>query len=647
MSDRGRITAFLSCVLLLAIVGVATSRFVASSMLRTDAQNTVIEWVKTLRQSTDELPALLVGVQPSAQGQEVLHRSVLVGEVYRFRLWSMHGDLLYADERIPTVEHFDSPMTCCNELILRRLRSGLPFTRLVSNVTREEVRDFADVMVPMRDDSGQVVAILEVFFSEEVDLPFYQRYFLLSEAVMGLVVLLAGGVPVWGIYRRMKAHREAEARALYLANHDSLTGVANRARLAESARVVLSWSRRNQQRAAVLLLDLDRFKEINDGFGHAAGDKLLQQFSRRIVTAVRTEDLVARLGGDEFVILQVGIDKPSDAADLAERLLAVLAQPYEIGGAKLSCHSSIGVAITPDDATEWDALLSCADAALYKAKAEGRNTVCYYKAGMDAILHRRRRIEGDLRRALQNELFELAYQPIYSFHDQDLLGFEALLRWPSTWPPLSPDDFIPVAEECGLILPIGAWVLNAACQTAASWALPLKVSVNLSPAQFRQGNIVATVESALLRSGLPAGQLELEVTESLWLQNTDAVLEQLDALRAMGVTIALDDFGIGYSSLSYLWKFSFDRVKIDRSFVMEMEQDAKAAAIVHSIVSLGRSLNLTVTAEGVENRAQANALSAAGCDQVQGYYFSRPLSTSAANELVLRSRHESEPPKAG
>jgi predicted signal transduction protein with EAL and GGDEF domain len=344
--------------------------------------------------------------------------------------------------------------------------------------------------------------------------------------------------------------------------------------------------------------------------------------------------MVARLGGDEFVVLQVGMVQPSGATSLANRLMKILSEPYSVGGSHVACRASIGVAIAPTDAQDWDQLLTCADAALYKAKAEGRDNVCFFEEGMDAIFRERRRLETDLRRALATNSFQLAYQPLFSFHDGTLLGFEVLLRWPDGWGSESPATFIPIAEESGLIVPIGAWALETACRTAAAWTNPLKIAVNLSPMQFRHGDIVAEVEEALRVSGLDPARLELEVTESLWLQNSDAVLDQLARIRAMGISLALDDFGTGYSSLTYLWKFPFDSVKIDRSFITEMQGDPKAAAIVNTVVALGKTLNLTVTAEGVETTSQAQALSESGCDQAQGYLFGRPLSLTAANALA-------------
>jgi EAL domain-containing protein (putative c-di-GMP-specific phosphodiesterase class I) len=301
---------------------------------------------------------------------------------------------------------------------------------------------------------------------------------------------------------------------------------------------------------------------------------------------------------------------------------------------KVTCAASLGVAISPADASEWEPLLSAADAALRKAKAGGGNALCFYEAGMDEQLREHRQIELDLRRALGEQAFQLAYQPVFNFADLSLLGFEALLRWPAGWPPRSPAEFIPVAEECGLMPALGAWVLENACRSAAGWSHPVTIAVNLSPVQFRGGDIVETVENALQATGLTPGRLELEVTESLWIQNQDAVLDQLERLRRMGVSIALDDFGTGYSSLAYLWKFPFDRVKIDRNFVMEMEADAKAAVIVKTIVALGKALHLSITAEGVETESQAQALRSLGCDQAQGFLYGRPLAAEAANELV-------------
>jgi diguanylate cyclase (GGDEF)-like protein len=620
-------------IILLAIGGVKLSRFVAANMLRSDAESTSNAWANTLIDSVDELPAIIAGRPPSDRARHLLEYASQVGDTYRYKVWDGTGHLVFVSERRNSIQ---KPTTTAEDLeqrIAGHVLSGTALTEVHLGKRPEDPAYFADSYILIKQHGG-VVGVLEVYLDQTADRALYERSFLLTESIIAVAVLFAGGLPGFMVYRKMMAHRAAQAEALFLAEHDSLTGIPNRKRLEEAAKAALAWNRRAESYVAVLLIDMDRFKDVNDGFGQGAGDELLKALAGRLKSAIREEDMVARLGGDEFVILQVGLAQPSGASSLADRLMSILSAPYDINEARLLCGASIGVAVAPTDAQQWDALLSCADTALYKAKSEGRNTVCFFEAGMDAALRERRRLEADLRRALETNAFQLAYQPLFSFHDDSLLEFEALLRWPSNRRPQSPAVFVPIAEETGLIVPIGAWVLETACRTAASWAKPVKVAVNLSAVQFRHGDIVERVEKALNASGLDPARLELEVTESLWLQNTDEVLDQLLRLREMGVSIALDDFGTGYSSLTYLWKFPFDKVKIDRSFVIAMEIDPKAAAIVNTIVAMGRTLGLSVTAEGVETQTQAQALRAAGCDQAQGYLYGRPLSQAAANELA-------------
>jgi predicted signal transduction protein with EAL and GGDEF domain len=374
---------------------------------------------------------------------------------------------------------------------------------------------------------------------------------------------------------------------------------------------------------------------------------VLKAVAKRLRSSIPEEDIVARFGGDEFVVLQIGMHQPNGASFLADRLINALSEPYLIADSQLTCGASIGIAISPQDGDDFDAMIACADAALYKAKANGRNSVRFFEPGMDAKVRERNQIEADIRRALATESFQLVYQPFYSFRDGGLLGFEALLRWPEDWPQQSPADFIPVAEESGLINSLGVWALKTACRTAANWTNPLKVAVNLSPIQFREGKIVSVVEKALRDSRLDPERLELEVTESLWIQDSDSVLDQLRQLRRLGVSIALDDFGTGYSSLAYLWKFPFDTVKIDHSFVSEMVNDPKAAAIVQTITSLGKVLDLIISAEGVETAEEARILRKAGCDQAQGFLFGRPLPAASATALANSERIEVKPSVIG
>ena len=631
--DAGKIASLAAVILLLALVGIDLSRVVSAGMLRSDALSTTSAWAATLVDGVDDIPAIIGGAPPSERTEHLLNEASQVGEIYRFRIWSTTGRLVFTSERKSSSQPPSTIAERFGQGVAKSILSGAPFIESGAGNPPHNPAYYADTCIPFKRN-GAVIGILEVYFDQTADKALYERSFLITEGIIAIAVLLAGGIPGIMVYRKMLAHRAAQAEALYLAEHDSLTGIPNRRYLGDAAKDALAWTRRNKSYVAALLIDVDRFKDINDSFGHGAGDELLLAFATRLKSTIREEDMVARLGGDEFVVLEVGMAQPGGAAHLADRLMKMLSEPYVIAGSKLICRASIGVAIAPTDAQEWDKPLSCADAALYKAKAAGRNTVCFFETGMDDLVRKRWRLETDLRRALDAGAFQLAYQPLFSFHDHSLLGFEALLRWPEGWEPRSPADFIPIAEESGLIVPIGTWVLETACRTAAAWNKPLKVAVNLSPVQFRHGDIVANVGAALHTSGLDPARLELEVTESLWIQDTDTVLDQLGQLRAMGVSIVLDDFGTGYSSLTYLWKFPFDKVKIDRSFVMGMELDPKAVAIVNTIVALGKTLDLTITAEGVETPEQAQVLREAGCDQAQGYLFGRPLSATLANELA-------------
>ena len=619
-------------VVLLALGGVKVGQEVGTRLLRDDGQDTTMGWATSLTKNTSGIANLVHGGQPSAAMLSFLKDASRVGDIYRYRIWSATGTLVFDSTEgaaaVPIA--FDEQRW---QGFLVATRSGVPSTDSYAGLPPENPGHFVVSYIPIREN-GAVIGCFEVYLDQTADYALYHGSLHLTEVIIAIAVLLAGGLPGFMVHRKMQDYRKSQAETLYLAEHDALTGVANRNQLEAATRRELAWNRRRKTYVAVLLIDLDRFKEVNDGLGHTAGDDLLRQFARRLSSNVRAEDTVARLGGDEFVILQVGMDQPDGAIFLTTRLMETLSQPYDIGGVKVTCAASIGIAMAPTDAEEWDPLLSHADAALYRAKAEGRNTVCFYEAGMASTQRERRRLELELRRALELKAFRLAYQPVIRFSDGRLLGFEALLRWPEGWEPESPSTFIPIAEAYGLIVPIGAWTLETACRAAAAWKNPLRVAVNLSPVQFRHGDIVATVKDALQTTGLDPTRLELEVTESLWLQHTDTVRDKLMQLRAMGVSIALDDFGTGYSSLTYLWQFSFDTVKIDRSFVMGMEADPKAAAIVNTIVSLGRTIDLTVAAEGVETPAQAELLQGIGCDQAQGYLFSRPLDVASATALA-------------
>ncbi|MBH5401087.1 EAL domain-containing protein [Bradyrhizobium sp. CNPSo 4010] len=431
---------------------------------------------------------------------------------------------------------------------------------------------------------------------------------------------------------------EAQAKISHMARHDALTSLPNRVLFHEQLEQGLRQTRSGDQ-LAVLCLDLDHFKDINDSLGHPIGDALLKEVGRRLEATVGEQDTVARLGGDEFAVVQIGRSEEIAARSLAGRLVEVISAPYQIDDHQIVIGVSIGISLSPQDGSNPDELLKNADLALYRAKADGRGTYRFFETGMDARAQARRLLEMDLRAALQRDEFQVYYQPIREVASSRVVAFEALLRWNHPQRGLiAPISFIPLAEETGLIVQLGEFVLRSACTDAATWPDDVDVAVNLSPVQFKSPNLIASVTEALAASGLGARRLELEITESVLLQNSEATLTTLHELRAMGVRISLDDFGTGYSSLSYLRSFPFDKIKIDRSFVSELATRDDSMAIIRAVTGLGRSLGIVTTAEGVENDAQLELLRREGCTQAQGYLFSKPRPASDVAIMLEQPR---------
>ena len=384
-------------------------------------------------------------------------------------------------------------------------------------------------------------------------------------------------------------------------------------------------------------LDLDHFKQVNDTLGHPIGDALLQAVAERIRSCVRPTDSIARLGGDEFAIVQVPVDQPADCISLASRLIATIAEPYDLNGHQIVIGASVGIALAPGDGRDFDRLLKGADMALYRAKQDARGTYRFFEPEMDARMQARRGLELDLRKALALGEFELFYQPLIHLETNRVTCFEALLRWRHPERGfVMPDDFIPLAEEIGLIGSIGAWVLKKACNEALNWPGDIAVAVNLSALQFKNGRVVLDVISALGESGLPARRLELEITETVLLRDTEATMVTLTQLKDLGTRIAMDDFGTGYSSLGYLQKFPFDKIKIDRSFVKDLLDKPESIAIVRAVSGLGNALGITTTAEGVETVGQLQKLRLEGCTEVQGYLFSKPRPAHELGSLLVQ-----------
>jgi diguanylate cyclase (GGDEF)-like protein len=435
--------------------------------------------------------------------------------------------------------------------------------------------------------------------------------------------------------------RRAEIKIEHMAHHDSLTDLANRALLNERLEQALARST-GEEMVAVHHLDLDQFKAVNDTFGHLGGDTLLKTVAERLRRLVRPTDTIARMGGDEFVIVQAPVVDAAEATSLAQSIIAAMGEPFDIDSHQAVVGVSVGIAISPGDGSAPDKLLRNADLALYRAKADGRCTFRFFEAAMNEQMQNRRMMEQNLRKALPSGEFELHFQPVVNLQSNIISGFEALVRWnhPERGM-IAPSTFIPLAEETGLIVPLGEWIIRQACLTARSWPDNLRVAVNISAVQFRNPGLTQVIVGALAAAGIQPTRLEIEITESVLLRDKAATLAVLHQLRALGIRIAMDDFGTGYSSLTYLQSFPFDKIKIDRSFVKDITENAGSLNIVRAVAALARGMGMIATAEGVETIEQLEKIQAEGCTEMQGYLFSRPLPAADIERLFL-SRQRTE-----
>ncbi len=476
-------------------------------------------------------------------------------------------------------------------------------------------------------DAGQVVGKMKVASS--------LRPLLVRAAIIGLICLgFVAAIFFVLCTLPLRALNRAWQDIAYLVSHDQLTDLPNRALFWDRLQQALAQAERQRHGVAVICLDLDRFKDVNDTLGHAVGDELLRQVTHRVQSLLRKSDMVARLGGDEFAIVLTALEQPDHAGGLAQGIIDALAEPFQLRGHDVIIGSSIGIALYPDDEGNPDHLLRNADLALYRAKAEGRGVYRFFEEDMNVRLQQRKALEADLRRALVEDQFEIYYQPQIGLDGEQVVGVEALIRWHHPERGMvAPMDFIPAAEEIGLIIPITEWVLRRACTEARDWD-DFSVAINLSPVVFKHQDLIGLIEGVLSDTNFDPYRLELEITEMSLLRDSERALTILNDLKAMGIRIAIDDFGTGYSSLSYLQRFPFDKIKIDRSFVSELTVSDDAIAIVRAVINLGQSLGMATTAEGVESIDQAAFLTGQGCDEVQGFYYARPMPALEIGSIV-------------
>jgi diguanylate cyclase (GGDEF)-like protein len=611
-----------------------TAKILTDDLLNKDATEAARTWAEFLAVNVPDLEQIAAGELPSTTSLSFFEATRKAGKVFRFVIFNRDGysQLVSDRSRIAAVDlsEFSSQAAYA-------AKTGQPVVYIRSGSFENRSNYVAEAFVPVVIN-GQTVATVGDFVDETANRDyFYYDALLASVALCGLTAL-AFGVPAIAWYRRTREKQQADRRIRFLAHHDVLTGLPNRARLIERLQGALAVLPSTGGSIAVHFIDIDYFKQVNDTFGHDGGDFLLGSIGRRLNAMTRIEDMVARFGGDEFVIVQTGLVDKAQAEAFAKRIVSNLSAPMYFKGLEICATSTIGVALAPTDGVTPERLLTSADLALYAGKTAGRNCIRFFAPEMDEAMQKRGTLEKILRDAVAHEGLLLQYQPVIEMSDRHLLGFEALVRLPAPDGTLiAPATFIPLAEELRLIDKIGAWVLREACSTAMSWPERLTVAVNLSPAQFASGSIEDTVAKALKDSGLEPHRLELEITETLLLANTEATMATLRKLKAMGVSIVMDDFGTGYSSLSYLWKFPFDKIKIDRSFMAAFEQsDDGVETVVKSIIALGREMKMRVTVEGVETAQQVDFLYDAHADQVQGFYFGKPVPASEIGADVLK-----------
>jgi diguanylate cyclase (GGDEF)-like protein len=638
--------AMLVTALCLLIGGILVGTKVTTDyLLFKDATSTARNWARLLAETVIDLEQIAAGEKPTKASMTLFEWAQKAGQVFRYEIYNREGySQLVSDHGVTQVN-----LSTFSAEAVRSLATNGPIVDVRTGTLAGRPKFYGVAYVPVIVDN-RAVAIVAAYVDETEKHDVFYRTSLIAALSLCAVAALSFGLPALAWYRRTKEKQQADRRIRFLAHHDALTGLANRTQLIERLGAALAVLPLRHNGIAVHFLDLDRFKQVNDSLGHDGGDSLLRTVAERLRAVIRIEDVVARLGGDEFVVVQTGIAGKVQAEDFARRIISAVTAPMKLKDRPFTATVSVGVALAPADGTDPERLLKSADLALYKAKTDGRNCFRFFLPEMDTELQARFKLEAIIRDAVLHDRFELHYQPLFEMSERRLIGYEALIRLPAQDGTLIPPlVFIPVAEDLQLIDKIGAWVLREACRTAATWPEHLTVAVNLSPAQFLAGRVSDIVAAALKEAGLAAHRLELEITETLLLGNSEAIMAELQTLKAMGVAIVMDDFGTGYSSLSYLWRFPFDKIKIDRSFMQGFDGSGRdVKTVVKTIIALGRELNMRVTVEGVETATQAAFLDKADGDQAQGFFFGRPIPASevSANILADFKRHTLAPSSA-
>lgn len=591
-----------------------------------EAERKAENWSKVLVNTLPDIAQLIETGVPTDVQRRHIDQFLAISDVFRFKLFDDLANVkVVSDELAETLEeaayqdHDDNAAS-----VIQTGKGAVSLNDGRQKTNRPAL--YSEAYVPLESTGGEVIGVVEVYVDQTATSALFHDAFRLLAIALGLFFVLAFGLPSLAFFIRNQQVKNSHKREAYLANYDVVSNVMNRAGFTKRVHEMVEHGELDLPNAAMIYLDIDHFKIINDTYGHNAGDAFLNHVGRAITQSLADQDAAGRLGGDEFAIM-IQRANTQEVIEYVDALRAAVTKPLRRNGETIIGHISIGVHFDEMSDFSLEKRMAKADTALYQAKIDGRDTYRIFTDDLETNLERRRAIEAAIRTGLEADRFDIHYQPLLDQKTKECLGFEALLRLDdANGDAITPTEFIPVAESMGLINKIGGWVLEKATKTATTWPDHLFVSVNLSARQFDDNNLPELVKQALNEAGLDAKRLELEVTESLLVQNTEQVGNQLAQLRKLGVSIAMDDFGTGYSSLGYLWQFGFDKLKIDRSFIMGLDQNsAKSRDILDTIIMLGHRLDMTVTAEGIETLGQAELLSSLACDQFQGYLYGKPM----------------------
>ena len=615
----------------------AVQNYAIQRLLHDDATVTATAWATFVAANSGNIGAIAAGAPPSPETRAFIGRVKTVARVFLYKIYDKTGRIRFVSDDRPEGPTDDEDLDEHNAEALEAVEAGRAAIEVKTGAPPSRPAYYSEAYVPVLDTSGAVVAVVETYIDQAEKQAEFQSVLFVAAAAIGTLLALAAGVPGLAWYSRKRKSDRADERLAFLTDFDALSRLANRTHLMDGLKRALVVNGPSRTLLGLHCIDINRFKDINDTLGLSTGDAVLKVVADRLRALAAPTDLVARLGGDEFVLVQRAPRDRLAVEDMATKIDHAMSSPIRLKDNDIMASVSIGLALAPEHGRDPDGLLRNAELALVKAKAERRSRICVYTPDLDKELRERVRLERAIDEALASDAFELHYQPLCSEPYEILQGFEALARLPDgKGGYIPPIDFIAAAERMGAINRLGAWVLRRACAAATAWPAHLTVSVNLSVAQFDAGSVTTLVRDALATTGLAPERLLIEITESVLVKDGTAVLIELTKLKALGARIVMDDFGTGYSSLNYLWRFPFDKIKIDGSFMRAFDApDAPAAKIVGTIATLGHALGMTVCVEGVETASQAAYARALGCDEVQGYYFGRPALETDVAAIVL------------